>query len=91
MNYIHSNIFRLLPQALSTSATRNVFFKMSTIGEGLSAIIFKMLPRILIITKNYKFPCSAVNVQYYYTLCLFHFLSDIRLISGLMGAIALAT
>ena len=30
--------------------------------------------------------CSCCN-----TLCLFHFLSDMRLMSGLMGAIALAT
>ena len=27
MNYIHFNIFRLLPPALSTSATRNFFLK----------------------------------------------------------------
>ena len=37
--------------------------KMSTIGEGISAIICNMLPPILIITKKYKFPCSAVNVH----------------------------
>ena len=36
---------------------------MSTMGEGLSAIICKMLPQILIITKKYKFPCSVVNVH----------------------------
>ena len=63
MNYIHSNIFILLPPALSTSDTRYLFFKMSTIDIGFSAIICKMLPQILIITKKYKFPCSAVNVH----------------------------
>ena len=36
---------------------------MSTIGRGLSALICKMLPQIQIITKKYKFPCSAVNVR----------------------------
>ena len=36
---------------------------MSTIGEGLSGIICIMLPHILIITKKYKFLCSAVNVH----------------------------
>ena len=63
MNYIHSNIFRLLPPALSTSATRTLFSKMATIDEGLSATICKMLPKILLITKKYKFPCSVVNVH----------------------------
>ena len=29
------------------------------------------------------------QVSYYYTLCLFHYLEDIRIIPGLMGAFAL--
>ena len=91
MTYIHSNIFRLLPQAISTSATRNMFLIMSTRGKGLSAIICKMLPQILIITKNYKFPCSAVNIHVTLRYVDFYFLSAIRLISGLISAVALAT
>ena len=39
------------------------FFSISTIGEGLFAIICKMLPQIIIITKKYGFPCSVVNVH----------------------------
>ena len=65
--------------------------KMSTVGEGLSAIICKMLPQILIITKKLQIPVFSGQCSCYYTLYLFHYLSDIRLISGLMGAIAMAT
>ena len=41
--------------------------------------------------KKVQIPVFSSHLSCYYTLCLFHFLSDIRLISGLMGAIALAT
>ena len=41
--------------------------------------------------KKVQIPVYSSQCSYNNTLCLFHFLSDIRLISGLMGAIALAT
>ena len=41
--------------------------------------------------KKVQIPVFSSQFSCYYTLCLFHCLSDIRLISGLMGAIELAT
>ena len=42
-------------------------------------------------TRHEPIPLFSSQCSCYYTFCLFHFLSDIRLISGLMGAIAFAT
>ena len=41
--------------------------------------------------KKVQVPVFSSQFLCYYTRCLFNFLPDIRLISGLMGAIALAT
>ena len=128
MNYIQFNNFRVLPLALSTSATyilwekgrdltqsydkspytnRNVkrakwqhkqrhkkalyfVFKMTTTDQCLLAIICKLLLQIQMYRKKVQGPVFSSQFWCYYTLCLFHFLKGIRIISGLMGAIALA-
>ena len=62
---------------------------MSTIGEGRDNL--QNAAQNANYHKKVQIPVFSSQLSCYYTLCLFHFLSDIRLISGLMGAIALAT
>ena len=52
MSYSHVNNFRLLPPALSTSATRILFKKMTPTKQGLLAIIYKLLLQIQIYRKK---------------------------------------
>ena len=49
------------------------------------------MPQIQIYHKTVQIPVISSQFSCYYTLCLFHYLQDIWIISGLMGAIALPT
>ena len=94
MNYIHSNIFRekgdfclqhyQLP--LPVICIKNVHFRRRPFRDNLQ----NGAPNSNY-HKKVQIPVFSSQCSCYYTLCLFHFLSDTRLISGLMGAIALAT
>ena len=73
MNYIHSNVFRVLPPVLSTSATRNLFknvhYKQRPFRDNLQKA-----------AKNYNYhkkvqiPVLSSQCSCYYKLCLFHYL-----------------
>ena len=65
--------------------------KMTTIGKGLLSIICKMLPKIQMYHKKVQIPLLSNQYSCYCTLCFCYFLWDIRIISGSIGAIALAT